>query len=328
MDNSLKNRYIYAVTRHLPFKMQADVEQELDSLITEMSAQRDIKDVLAELGSPEELALKYCGSERKALISGTYFLMYKYVLRVVLPIVAAVLAVLTTIGHFVGGEGSLNIIIGFVDVSSFARVTQVFGVALGGVVMAFAIITIVFAVLDYLKVDLKDGNILDLPDVPDARHKISIAEPIWGIAIAIASTVLFFGFPQIMRARFDYEWVNVFNVNVIRSLWLPILAWTVIEIVAELVKLVEGRYTKRLAVVTVVTAALQVVCAVFVFVGNDIVNPEFITQATSYVADLQALGWIINNIVVQPNLMILAIILIVLAFETLEIVVKSFQSKH
>jgi len=327
MENSLKNRYIYAVTRHLPFKMQADVEKELDSLIAEMSAQRDIKDVLAELGSPEELALKYCGSERKALISGTYFLMYKHVLRIVLPIVAAILAILTTIGYFVSSDEGLNIIIGFVDISSFARAAQVLGVTIGGVVQAFAVITIIFAVLDYMKVDLKDGNLLDLPDIPEAKYKISIYEPVAGIAIAIASTVLFLGFPQIMRVYFDFEWIPVFNAEVIRGLWFPILTWTIFEIIAETVKLVEGRYTKRLAAITVVIAVVQVICAAIVFMGNDIVNPEFISQAGSYIADVQALGWIVNNLVAQPNLLLMGIILIIIAFETLEVVVKSFQAK-
>jgi len=330
MENSLKNRYIYAVTRHLPTRTQKDVERELDSLISDMvieqagndtPTEQHIKDVLTQLGSPEEMALKYDGGGRRALISGTYFLMYKLVLRIVLPIVAVVLGVLSGLG-FVVGEPTLSFNIGFIGLSFFA---QVIAAMVGGVIQAFAVITIVFAVLDYFKVDLKDGNILDLPEIPDSKKRISITEPIVGICIAIGSTILFLGFPQVIRAYIDFEWIHVFNVEVIRGLWFPILAWTVVEIIAELVKLAEGRYTKRLAAVTVVTAVLQIAFAFFIFVGNNLLNPELVYRAENYVTDFAPLEWVINNAAAQPNLIVLFIIVVVVLIETIEVVYNAFK---
>ena len=101
MKNNYIERYIFAVTRYLPAKTQGDVEKELDALIEDMLAQRcdgtapteeDIRAVLKELGPPEELAARYSDDGKKALISGTYYLIYKYILKIVLPIVAAVVA--------------------------------------------------------------------------------------------------------------------------------------------------------------------------------------------------------------------------------------------
>ena len=335
MEHNLKNRYIYAVTRHLPIRIQADVERELDSLISEMidegdgnNGQRDMEDVLAELGPPEELALKYCGGERKALISGIYFLMYKRVLRTVLPITAVVLAVLTTVGFLMGDEFTSSLFILFVDVTIATHVVQVIVFTVGGVVQAFAVITVVFAVLEYMKVDIKGSGLNNLPEIPDAKHTISPYGPIGGIAFAVSTSVLFLGFPYVMRIGWNFGWVAVFDTGIIRSLWLPIILWTIVEIVAEIMKLVEGRYTMRLAMVTVVTSILQVIFTIIVFGNNGILNPEFISQMGELGVDFEAIGWIYDNIIMQPNMLIMAIVLIVIFFETLDVVVKALQSKR
>ena len=339
MENNLKNRYIYAVTRHLPTKMQSDVEKELDSLISEMMDERrgnnaspseqDLKDVLAELGSPQELALKYGGNERKALISGVYFLMYKRVLLTVLPIIAAVLAILTTIGFFIGDEPSLSvIIIGIVNVSYLSHAIQIFTVTIGGVVQAFAVITVVFAVLDYRKIEMQGNEFFDLPEIPEAKMRISPFEPIFWIAFSIVTTILLLGFPQIMGARLDGSWVTVFNIEVVRRLWLPILVWTLLEIIAEVVKLVEGQYNMRVVAVTVVSCVLQMICIFAVFGNNDIVNLELITHIESFGIGIQAIGGQFNNLLTQPNLIVMVVILGILIWEIVDVVVKTFQAKR
>jgi len=334
MENNLKDRYIYAVTRHLPTKIQSDVEQELDSLISEMADERrgnnaipneqDIKDVLAELGKPEELALKYYGSEQKSLISGVHFLMYKRVLSTVLPIIAAVLAVLTTMGLFINDETlriSLNI-----GNANMSRLVQVITTTIGGIIQAFAVITIIFAILEYLKVDFKDSDYL--PEIPEAKLKVSPWNPIVGIAFSISTTVLFLGFPQVIgmiSASTDFNWIQVFDTGVIRSMWLPIILWTVLEIGAEIVKLVEGQYTIRLAAVTIVANIIGVLCAITVFGNNEILNPEFLNSVgRSHYINFEAVGWIFNNM----NLILMIVVLFVLLFETLDVVVKAFQSKR
>lgn len=63
-ENDLIERYIYAVTKRLPQKVQKDISDELRTLIDDMLAERcgelvpeekDIRVVLTELGTPEEL---------------------------------------------------------------------------------------------------------------------------------------------------------------------------------------------------------------------------------------------------------------------------------
>ncbi|MCL2593876.1 MAG: hypothetical protein FWD82_11040 [Defluviitaleaceae bacterium] len=335
---NIKNRYIYAVTRHLPVKIQADVKMELYSLISEMveekrtgnvPTEQNIKDVLTELGTPEELALKYHGGERKALISGVYFLMYKRVLCTVLPIIALVIAILTTIGFFVGDEATqISLIIGNLGGVDFGLAMQIIVTTIGLVVQTFALITIIFAILDYKKVNLNDGDFYNLPEIPESKQKISPLGPIFGIAFIISTTALFFGFPQIIQFRFNNGWIPVFNTEIIRGLWLPILLWTIVEIVAEVMKLIEGRYTIRLAVVTVVTGILQAVFAIIIFGTSNIVNPELANHIGNLGIDFAPITWVFDNIVMQPNLTLIVIMLAVIFFETLDVLVKVFKERH
>jgi len=339
MENNLKNRYIYAVTRHLPVKMQADVEKELDSLISEMlderrgnnavASEQDLKNVLAELGSPEELALKYGGNERRALISGVYFLMYKRVLLTVLPIIAAVLAILTTMGFFIGDESSLSIIIiGIVNVAYLSYAMQILTVTIGGVVQAFAVITVVFAVLDYRKVEMQGNEFFDLPEIPEAKMKISPFEPILWIAFSIVTTILLLGFPQIMGAYLDGRWITVFNIEVVRGLWLPILVWTLLEIIAEAVKLVEGQYNMRVVAVTVAACILQIVCVFAVFGNSDIINSEIISLVEHWGINVLAIGEQFSNLFMRPNMAIVVIVIGILVWEIIDVVIKAFQAKY
>jgi len=315
--------------------MQQDIEKELDSLISDMIEERcsnnapteqDIKNVLAELGTPEELALKYCGSEHKALISGTYFLVYKRVLSVVLPIVAAVLAILTPLGFFIGGESAqTSIIIGAIDIS---LPLMMIATNIGALIQTFAAITIIFAVMEYKKVNLQGSDFYDLPEIPEARLKISPFWPIFGIVLSISLTALFLGFPQIIGASINFNWIPAFDTQIVRGLWLPILLWAILEIGVEIVKLIEGRYTMRLAVVAVISGILSAVCAVAIFGNNEIMNLQFFVQMEHYHMYFEALGGLFDNIIMRPNLVIMCIMLAIIFFETLDVVVKAFQSQR
>jgi len=341
MENNLKNRYIFAVIRHLPVRIQSDVREELESLISEMIEERkgndaspseqDIKNVLAELGTPEEMALKYYGSERTSLISGVYFLMYKLILATVLPIVAVVLTVLAIAGFImgavVGEEFAFQIPVFFGSPNLGFAVQAIIGIV-GAVIQTFAIITVVFAVLDYMKVDIKEIDFLELPEVPVAKMKISPLDAIFGISLSISITALFLVFPQVMTLRIESVWIPVFDIAVLRSLWLPFVLWMILEIGTEIVKVVEGRYTMRLAAIVVVAAVFQVIFAITIFGNNDIMNPDFISFIRSLDdGGFRVIGLSFDNLTMRPNLIAMIIILIVLFFETLDVVVKAFRSR-
>ena len=94
MKSDLIERYIYAATKRLPRKQREDVALELRGLIEDMlmercgeeqPEERDIRVVLTELGTPQELAARYSDEENKALIGQPYYSVYRYILKIVLP---------------------------------------------------------------------------------------------------------------------------------------------------------------------------------------------------------------------------------------------------
>jgi len=313
MENTTQNRYIYAVTRHLPKEMRPTVEAELSAQLAQ-KPEAGLEEIIKEVGRPEDVALKYLGSERTSFISGVYYLMYKRVLMTVLPIVAAVLIVLAALGFLVLDVPTLP---GLTHLGEFGAVTAAIGAIadiIGHLFFVFGIITIVFAVMDYKKVDLYSES-TELPGLPAKEAKVSIFWSIFSIAFSVSATVVLLGFPQIIRGIFPGTgWILFFDVDVLRGLWLPIIAWTVIEIITEVFALLERTYTKRLAAVYIVGGVFQIFFAVTVFGNAAIINPEIVSLLHYH-----------SPIAIDPNLPILAVVLCVIIFEALDAVWTAYK---
>jgi len=326
MKHDLIARYVYAVVRHLPHKTRADVEKELESLISDMldarcgdilPADKDVRVVLTELGTPDELAAKYSGGDRKALISGVYYLAYVRMLKLVLPIAAAAVALGTLISVLSGPTGE-NLIL-----YALRLFGQPIGGMIAGVVQAFAVITIIFAVLERTKTDLSGDHLSYLPMVPRQSQRIKPYEPIFGILISIAVAVLFLGFPQAAGFRHDGAWLSVFDIAVIRSFWPFIILWTVLSISVESVRLIEGRYTKRLAAVTVAANLLIMGSTAVVFLNRRIASHAFI----DYLSDLFAgeASDFVFHIAANFNAVLVAAVCVALIIESVTAVYRAYR---
>lgn len=321
MENSLKDRYIYAVVRHLPAEKRAQAEKELEARIAELTQTLNMEAALAQLGSPEEMALTYWEG-RTALISGAYYLMYKRVLMWVLPIVAAGLVVLALLGMLVWDGFGISISVGgYFDVGRVFR--SVFGIV-GTLVNLFAVITVVFAIMDYKKVSMRESAV-DLPDLPEVQQRISPASPIAWLIFSVVSTVILLGFPHVFSTRFDGEWVAVFDVDAIRALWFPIILWMLTEVAVEIYRLVERRYTMRLCVSTMIACLVQAVLIIITFGGSGVVNPEFASAMYSFDTDVEILGSLFENVLARPHLIVMVVMLVGVAVEAIEAVVKAIQ---
>ncbi|MCL2838348.1 MAG: hypothetical protein FWE04_04675 [Oscillospiraceae bacterium] len=337
MKNDLIARYIYAVTRHLPQKMQADVEKELESLISDMleesygakePSEQEIKAVLTELGNPDDLAAKYLGDEKKALISGVYYFHYKRILRYVLPFITALIAGLSILNGILNW-GTFESTGEIVRQFTFVPIIEAYQAA----VSIFAGITLLFVILErkktkWLEEEFGIGNdsLDNLPQVPGTAEKISMWQPIGGIIGVVVTTTVFLSFPQIIAGRFSgVGWVSVFNVEVIRSLWLPILLWAAIHIVWEVMRLIEGRYTKRLAVIGVAVNVAIAACAAFVLASGAIMNPEFIIQMGNVLPPDP--GGILYLMFGYPNLFLLGGIVLALVIDSISGMIKAFRTR-
>lgn len=282
MNNDLINRYIYAVTCNLPTKLQAEVEMELENMISELldarcgenePTDKDIRIVLTELGSPEELAVKYSGEESKALISGIYFLWFKRIVKIVLPIAFAGVAFAILISSFSGFQPSVENNSAFIS----NMVSEMLSGAVSAAVQAFVWIVVVFAILEHKKVKFHEGDFLSkLPAVPDKRAQIKIYNPIINIFWYVTAAVLLLGFSHLIGGYTKGTgWIPAFNQGYIQEVWYLIIIWVLIGTAYEIYRLIERRYSKKLAVATIIADLSTGILATLFFTNNRILNPNF-----------------------------------------------------
>jgi hypothetical protein len=327
MKNDLIGRYIYAVTFHLPKKIREDVERELDGLISDMLERRcngaeptesDIKAVLTELGTPEQLAAKYSGEEKLTLLSGMYFLVYKRVLSIVLPIAPT--------AAFIGNIISVLTQEKTDDLSVFLPklIASAVGGALSAAAFAFTAITLIFVILERKKVIFNNGDILtSLPPVPRENARIPLSEPVGNIIWAMIAGILFLSCPYVIGYVIkDVGWVSAFNADIVRSMWFLVAFWVLCGIVLESVKLIDRSYTKRVAAATVICNTLTAVTMGFFFANDKLMNPSFIENASKLYGGTEFFIRILQNL----NHLILGIGIVILIWGIVHAVYKAWRN--
>lgn len=297
MKYELVERYIYAVTKGMKKGTKEDVAKELESIIEDMLEERcgndtptdkDIRHVLTNLGTPGELAAKYDADNDKCLIGAPYYHQYKYIVRIVMICVVC--------GVSIGQVVSL-----ITDPVSGMEIWRTFGTWISSVITSalsgFAIVTLIFAVFYQrgIKMDTLYDTIDNLPAVPQKKNKISKAECIFGIVISVLFMTVFLAFPNIIAAYFSKpaKIVPLFNAEVVRSTWYLILIMGAVGIVNECIKLVEGKYSKKVMWATIIADFLSFFLMVIWFSTKDLLNMELVNHITKVIG---------NGDIVIPNL--------------------------
>ena len=242
VKNDLIDRYIYAVTKHMKSAMKKDVAAELETIIQDMleercedvtPTERDIKVVLTELGTPNELASKYKGETQDCLIGQPYYSLYVYVLKIVTVcisggmLLAQIMAALTS--HTIW----------------YTAIYRTIGGIFGGILTGFAFVTLLFAFFykKGIKVDGLNDGIDNLPPVPQKSNRISKADAIIGIVFSVIFTLVFLVCPQILCIAFVKNGVGVyeplFNLEYIRQTWYFILAFGILGVTKDSVRLID-----------------------------------------------------------------------------------------
>ncbi len=291
-NNELISRYVYAVTRLLPKKSREEVGKEIEGNIYEMlearcgeitPTEQDIRVVLAELGTPAQLAQKYDTDSVGHLIGGEYYFKYKIVLKIVL--IAAVIG------------SALAFVMGMIfdrDQSVFEYVTEwLFSAAPGMIMSAFAVITFVFAILERRKVNI-DDKLDNLPSIPEKQEKIKTADCIVDICFAIFFTVLILLFGDVVpiianisEEGMDIKSIPLFNVEAAQAAWIPLILWTVMTVTRNIIRIVEGRRNMTVFVTGLVTSVVSVICAFIFLLRSDVFNTEGLRLAAAMTGDAQ-----------------------------------------
>ena len=277
-------RYIHAVTQKLPEQQRADIEKELQGLIEDMLEERtqggvatpnDVEAVLLELGNPSDLADNYRGSKRY-LISPELFPTYIIVLKIAL----AAIFIATTVAFVI------DTVLDPAQIQD--QLTSYLSSAIAGCFQGFAWVTIIFFLVDYkgvnkTKLGKNSWKPSDLPPLPDGRARIKMSEPIVSIIFTILFGVLLTYSINLFGVWISLEGshkvvIPIFEDEVFRG-FLPFI-WVVLalNVVKDIMKIIWGRWTIKLAYLDILILVLQFVLALFLFKDLSIWNPHFMQQ--------------------------------------------------
>lgn len=314
-SEELISRYIYDVTRRLPPGMRNDTGCEIKSLIEDMLAERyrnvpvdeqDVTAILAELGTPAELAEKYSPNKGKCLIGSKYYGTYRKVLGIVL------------VSAFIGIAGAQ--FAAFL-VEKNVEYTLQSWINLGGtlwntLLSAYAIVTIIFSIFERHNIDLySSDNLQSLPPVPNKKEKINSIVCVVGIVVAIILAVVLLFFPRVVifgvhRMGDDTEFFHLFKENAFDDIWYLLLIMSLAVIIDRLYKLLAGRYHVKVAIINTISNVVVMAVSPWIVLhpnvfcsANDFVGAN-ISDATEMILDnihwsilaVIILGCIINSI--------------------------------
>ncbi len=278
---SLIDRYVYDVTRRLPEKSRPEVEKEMRANIADMlpenSAQEDIYRVLTSLGDPAKLAEQY-RTRPRYLISPAVFDDYLTVLKLVIPIMAVVMAVLRLFGAL--GDTPVEGTYGQVFASILAGVL---GSLFSAVTNGFLWVTLSFALVEYFQVvkGKKDWSPKDLPEMPSqSAIKISRVETVVGMVFSALSLVMMTRYQHLIAWHENGVGVTPLFSSLAVSRYVPYLvALTAFSWAVSAVKLYYGRWNAITALLYGLNGIAWAIATILFLRSPDTFNPSFIARA-------------------------------------------------
>lgn len=320
MNNDLIERYIYAVTKRMNRKQRDDVAQELRGLIDDMLTERcdgltptekDIRVVLTELGTPQELYAQYDEEAKKCLIGQPYYSTYIFVLKIVL--------VSVIIGMTVA-----NLILQMIEPQTWGAATFGWLANLYNSLLAsFSIVTLLFAFFYHKGIPITEPfNFDNLPPVPKRSQEISKWESIAGIGFCVLFAVLFIFTPEVFCVIRDGVTVSLFDMEAVRDTWFIVMAFAACGISREVVQLMEGRYNKKVMITALATNAISAVLCIWWLVGFDLMNQTFLANMKELFAGEAN---IVYRMFGNFDLFFLGCMLLALTIDTIDVTVKSLR---
>ncbi|HDR7686945.1 MULTISPECIES: HAAS signaling domain-containing protein [Bacillus cereus group] len=291
---SLIDMYVQEVAKRLPEKNREDITLELRSTIEDMLPddyddynEDDVKSVLEKLGSPVSLANGYLDRPMH-LIGPRYFDVYTTLLKMIIPIAAVIALIAMVAENFIGYTGDQAVL----DV-----ILKLIGKGIGEIVEVglhvFFWLTLVFAVLERtdkekdphpLTTSLKKWTPDDLKNISYIPKKKAISkfEVFGGLMWTAIWATLYFYANHLVGVYNGTEnglkfIAPTFNQDVLLQYWPIILVMIVFEVAISLYKLVQGQWTKRLAIGNGILQVVGTIVFIVIVVNPHIFNEGFIT---------------------------------------------------
>jgi len=302
--------YIHEVIRRLPEKNRDDIALELRSTIEDMLptnySEEDVKSVLEEMGNPAVLANGYL-DQPTYLIGPRYYDVYTSLLKMILPIAAAV-AIIVAIAEYIigfnGEEAIIHMVAGILG-NGIVIVVEV-------VIQTFFWFTFVFAIIE--RVDKNKGDeplsmalskwtpedLKSIPYIPEQKT-IPKADVFFGLMwTAIWATLYFFANQIIGIYEGGIDGLTlvapVFNQEVLLQYLILVVALIAYEIFLSLYKLIKNQWTKRMAILNAIHEIASVVIFSIILLAPNILNADFVNYVQRY-GNLDR--WIIPLVIVM-----------------------------
>lgn len=317
------NRYIYAVTKELPKKLKNEIASELKTLMVDMmdgmdhalSEEEKNHKVVEELGNPKELANRYRGRERY-LIGPNYFDKYFFIMKIVVLSIFIGISVASGLG-VVFSIGTITEMMG-------GYISTLFSATLQGA----AWVTGIFVLLEYNEIYIETGmeeevwEPSQLPELPEKKALISRAESVFAIMIATIALTLFSFLPEIIGIYYkvagELNFIPLFNIDGLYPFKVIIFMVFTTNILIELIKIIKGRWTMKIAIIITVLNVISAVLFINVIYNMNIWNREIMQKLEQYIQ------------IPFERLILLttAVIIIITALESVSALYKGIRYKY
>lgn len=310
----LIDRYIYTVTRYLPETIKDDIAKELQATIEEMlpnnPSEKDIENVLKELGNPWTMANNYQPNKRY-LIGPNFFDNYLSVLKIVISIVASVFVILSVISLFVDSSSKIDQIEFYLTLF-----TKLISNVFSGILQAIFWVTVVFVIMEHSSdneaPESSEWKLTDLPEVPHPKATISRVETSVEIAFTVFFTFLVLFQPQLIgyyasSVDSGLQSIPLFNLEYLTSYTILIVFAASVTVLFSIWKLVAGRWNLKVVIANIIDNLVSIVVSSIILLDYHLFNDAFFEK----VAQLFKVSPLNIELSVKTSAWILLVIIVV-----------------
>ncbi|MBW3110447.1 hypothetical protein KYJ26_01125 [Bacillus sp. MCCB 382] len=283
--------YIQEVMRRLPEKNREDIALELKSSIEDMLpedyTEDDVREVLVSLGDPAVLASNY-QDRPMHLIGPRYYDLYISLLKIILPISAAITFIVlaaSSILDYSGGSNPVEVVLSIAG----NGIVEVIGTGM----QVFFWLTITFVVIERtvttdsqvpLTLKGKEWTPDDLKDIPyiPKEKRISKLEIFGGLIWTVIWSTCYFKAASVLglyeKGDNGRVFTPIFDQDVLIGYWPLVVFLIVLELLLLLRKWKDGVWTRKLAAMNAVFQLIPVAAFMFMFRNMDVLNPGFMDR--------------------------------------------------
>lgn len=287
------DRYVYAVTEHLPEDTREDVSLELraniEDMLPEDSTESDVRVILEKLGNPTNLANEY-SQKKRYLIGPALYDNYFTVLKLVIYIVTIVFACITLL------EWALNPPFD----GKFSQVSIQFFLDLiitpfQGFIQGFLWVTVVFAILE--RTGVNEGRLTfgkkkwspdDLPDVlTSSKCKISRIETVFSMFCTAFFTALIYFQSQLIGLYIKGDKgltlvAPLFVSERLKSYLTIIIIFAMIQFCIFIWKFISMKWTFPLAIANTINNLALSILACIILSDNSLFNQDILSKFADF----------------------------------------------